>query len=191
MTHQIRGDPNKEKEFSEKFGFKDGLSFRSAEVGEEVGTNDDRGGVPIHNINFFECGVRVPFLELLVDFFHFVNLAPIQLKPNAYKVVLGVVELNRILGTKLKVEEIVTCYQLARSQGGHYLKVRDSERVLVTHIPDNSQGYQSDLVFIYGDYEPSMLSEEGRRVPRELGVPRKFVQFDRFSFLTFFCLIGS
>lgn len=110
MAHRIRGDPNKEKDFGKKFGFGDGITFRSAEIDEEIGSSDDRGGVPFHNINFFEGGVRVPLPELLVDFFNFVNLAPIQLKPNTFKVVLGVAELNRILGTNLGVDEILSCY---------------------------------------------------------------------------------
>lgn len=173
MTHCIRGDPDKEREFGEMFGFNEKITFRSAEVGEEVGSVDARGGVAIHNIIFFECGLRVPFPELLVDFLNFVNLAPVQLKPNAYKIVLGVVELNKLLGVELGVDEIMHCYLLSRSSGGYHLRVRDTDKVLVTHVPDSSQDYQSDLVFLYGDFEPGMLGEEGRRVPREAGVPRK------------------
>lgn len=65
------------REFEEKFGFKESISFRFANVGEEIGSTNDRGGVPIHNINFFKCGVRVLFPKLLVDFLNFVNLVPI------------------------------------------------------------------------------------------------------------------
>ena len=62
MAHRIRGDPNKEKDFGKKFGFGDEITFRSAEIDEEIGSTDDRGGVPFHNINFFEgvFGSRCP-----------------------------------------------------------------------------------------------------------------------------------
>ncbi|KAK9291245.1 hypothetical protein L1049_009433 [Liquidambar formosana] len=111
MAFTIRDKPDKEREFSTLFGFNDRITFRSAELDEDVASADSLGGLPIHNINFYEGGVRVPFPKLLVDFLHYTNLTPTQLKPNTFKIVMGVDCLNQ----KLKTELATNINELSRS----------------------------------------------------------------------------
>ena len=54
------------------------------------------------------------------------SLCPCQLLPNGYKIIMGVVWLNEILGINLGVSDIEDTYDICKSAEGntHYLRLR-------------------------------------------------------------------
>ena len=54
-------------------------------------------------VAIIEGGVRFPLYPHLVEFFNYFNLAPTQVSPNIFRIVMGVVELNSQLGLLLTV----------------------------------------------------------------------------------------
>ena len=84
------------------------------------------GWMPFWLVTVIEGGVRFPLHPLLRDCLREWNLCPCQLMQNDFKIIMGVVELNRILGINLGVSDIEDVYDLCKSEDGdvYYLRVR-------------------------------------------------------------------
>ena len=75
-----------------------------------------------------------------------------QVSPNIIRVIMGVAELNRILGTNLGVWIIQHCYSIIQAKSGiWYFKYRTANMRLVTDLPDSSKGEDNDFLKVSGN----------------------------------------
>lgn len=78
------------------------------------------------------------------------NLCPYQLMPNDFKIIMGVVELNRILGINLGVPDIEDVYNLCKSGDVYYLRARAKRSGFVTALEDSNRYAGDDRLFVSG-----------------------------------------
>ena len=77
------------------------------------------GWMPFWLVTVVKAGVRFPLHPLLRDCLRECNLCPFQLLPNGYKIIMEVVQLNKILGISLGVPDIEDIYDLCKSTDGN------------------------------------------------------------------------
>ena len=121
-----------------------------------------------------EDGVRFSLHPLLKDCLREWNLCPYQLMPNCFKIIMRVVELNRILGIDLSVSDIEDVYDMCKSgdENVYYLRMRARRSSFVTALEDSNRYARDDRVFVSGEWEFGKL-EASRlvRIPRRLRTP--------------------
>ena len=69
---------------------------------------------------------------------------------------MGVAALNRLLGTKLGVFDILSYYMLITldsSKSIFYLKSRDSKKLLVHYLHDSNKLSKGDFIIVSGNWE--------------------------------------
>ena len=116
------------------------------------GPNDglvmDDSWMPFWLVTVVEAGVRFPFHPLIRDCLREWNLCPCQLLPNGYKIIMGAVQLNKILGIDLSVADIEETYDLCKSTYGntHYLWLRVGRAGFVTVLEDSNRYAGEDRV---------------------------------------------
>ena len=76
------------------------------------------GWMPFLLVTLIEGGVRFLFHPLLRTCLKKWLLCPCQLMPNSFKIIMGVAELNKILGINLGIHDIEDVYDLYKSGGG-------------------------------------------------------------------------
>ena len=105
------------------------------------------GWMPFWLITVVEAGVRFPLHPFLRDCLREWNLCPCQLLPNGYKIIMGVVQLNRILGISLGVPNIEDVYDLCKSTDGnsYYFRLRVGQAGFVTALEDSYRYAGDDL----------------------------------------------
>ena len=149
------------------------------------------GWMPFWLVTVVEAGVWFPLHPLLRDCLREWNLCPCQLLPNGFKTIMGVVQLNRILGISLSVLDIKDIYDRCTSADGnsYYLRLRTGRGGFVTSLEDSYRYAGDDRVFVKGEWEfgESEVSTSVR-IPRKMGTPpskgRNLFGF-QFSFLFF------
>ena len=77
------------------------------------------GWMPFWLVTVVEGGVRFPLHPLLRDCLWQWRLCPCQLMPNGFKIIMGAVQLNRILGINLSVSDIENVYDICKSIDGN------------------------------------------------------------------------
>ncbi|XXG54674.1 hypothetical protein AAC387_Pa03g2493 [Persea americana] len=142
----------------------DGLTYRD-------------GWMPFWLVSVVEGGVRFPLHPLVRDCLWEWRLCPCQLLPNGYKIIMGVVRLNQILGIGLGVPDIEDTYDLCKSAEGdtYYLRLRVRRTGFVTALEDSNRYAGEDKVLVrggweFGEVEPATTV----RVPRKIGIPPNF-----------------
>ncbi len=96
-------------------------------------------------------GVRFPLDPLLTNFLDYFNLSPTQINLNIFRIIMGMVELNRRLGLDLTVHDIIATYTLCTSGHEAYsLRQRDVENTLVNSLPDTNKDMTDDFLLVRG-----------------------------------------
>uniref|UniRef100_A0A2N9GWY4 Uncharacterized protein n=1 Tax=Fagus sylvatica TaxID=28930 RepID=A0A2N9GWY4_FAGSY len=121
-----------------------------------------------------EGGVRFPLHPLLVNFLQIVNATPSQVSVNLFRIIMGVVTLNRLLGVNLRVGGIIKVYQYMcpgeESRTLCHLKAKNVHQKLVNSLPDTNKGYDKDYLKVSGDWftESKCRSDFGYPADAEL-----------------------
>uniref|UniRef100_A0A2N9FQB6 Uncharacterized protein n=1 Tax=Fagus sylvatica TaxID=28930 RepID=A0A2N9FQB6_FAGSY len=104
-------------------------------------------------VAIIEGSVRFPIDPLLADFLDYFHLSPSQISPNIFRIVMGVVELNRRLGLSLTVHDIIATYSLRTTQHEAFsLRPRDVNNTLVNSLPDTNKEMIDDFLLVRGNW---------------------------------------
>ncbi|RWR88140.1 hypothetical protein CKAN_01712800 [Cinnamomum micranthum f. kanehirae] len=140
------------------------------------------GWMPFPLVAIVEGGVRFPVHPLLRACLSTWHLSPCQLMPNGYKIIMGAVELNRILGINLGVHDIEDAYDVCKSAGDgtcFYLRGRPGREQFVTELEDSGRHAGNDRLFVSGNWEfgeEETAVEKRYKIPRHFGIPPKVGQ---------------
>ena len=113
----------------------------------------ESGDLVIPIVAIIEGGIRFPMDPLLVDFLNYFNLSPTQISPNIFRIVMGILELNRQLGIDLTIYDIMATYTLYSTKHEAYsLRPRHIERTLVNSLPDTNKNMSDDYLMVFGSW---------------------------------------
>jgi len=116
-------------------------------------------------------GVHLPLPPFVRSVLSFYKLAPTQISPGSWRVVLGFAALGRSQEVELGVEEFRSIYFLKPLKDGAYcFSPRKGKDKLITQVPDSDSGWKNSIVLVTGSWESSIPSERGS-VPRCWGKP--------------------
>jgi hypothetical protein len=116
-------------------------------------------------------GVHLPLPSFVREVLSFYKLAPTQISPGSWRVVLGFAALGRSQEAELGVEEFRTIYFLKPLKDGAYcFSPRKGKDKLITQVPDSDSGWKNSIVLVTGQWE-SLVPEEWGSVPRSWGKP--------------------
>ncbi|GMQ06392.1 hypothetical protein CsSME_00051008 [Camellia sinensis var. sinensis] len=124
------------------------------ELAEEETTPWGREECPFTVLSIVEGGLRFPLNPLITEFLRRTGLAPTQVSTNTYRIINGVHELNKRLGTNLGLAEILRQYTMGHTGDGlaYYLKIRPGKEKIVTGTPDKDM-HDDDFFWVSGNYE--------------------------------------
>uniref|UniRef100_A0A2N9ITZ0 Uncharacterized protein n=1 Tax=Fagus sylvatica TaxID=28930 RepID=A0A2N9ITZ0_FAGSY len=140
--------------------------------------NRDEILIPIMAI--VEGGVRFPLHSFLIDFLQTVNATPSQISVNTFRIIMGVIAINRLLDVNLTIREVLAVYQYkclgAKSNTLSHLVARNVNEKLVNGLPSTNKGFEKDYLRVGGDWFPgsslcrSEFGQPGPIVPRSEAV---------------------
>jgi hypothetical protein len=128
--------------------------------------------------DMFKAGFRFPFPRVVRELLHFLQIAPHQLTPNAWKIFFACVVLwPKALGEgkNLSVKEFLKIYELAEVPGAEYLfnfQERRPTKFIRLTGRSNNKAWRKRFFFAQGDWEFSMTEIiKDPDVPREARLP--------------------
>ena len=111
LANQVNSD-EKMKKFRELYHVPNDVILKYYPCDDLLLLNRDEAIIPV--MGMVEGGVRFPLHHFLIEFLQTVNASPCQLSINVFRIAMGVVALNRILGVRLTPKEILYVYSYMR-----------------------------------------------------------------------------
>ena len=137
-------------QFKSRYGFPEDVHIRYVPYGDLALLQHEDLVLPI--VAIVEGGVRIPMHPFLIQFLIHFRLSPLQCVPNVFRIVMGTAILMEKLGLNLTVHDITYVYSLQTTGRDQYtLVTRNSDRKLVTRLPDSSKVRDEDFLVITGN----------------------------------------
>ena len=109
------------------------------------------------------------------------QLTPCQLLPNCFKIVIGVVKINEVLGLECSVHDFEDVYDVCKSNvadDSYYFRVRVKDTNIVKGLEDNTKYAGDDRILVSGNWEVAddeSVAQRNLKIPRTVGIlPSKF-----------------
>jgi hypothetical protein len=126
----------------------------------------------------FKASFRFPFLRIVRELLHYLQIAPHQLTPNAWRVFFACVILwPKVLGEgkNLSIQEFLKIYKLMENLGAEYIfdfqAQKPTKFIQLTGYPNNKV-WRKKFFFVQGDWEFSLIEIiKDPNVPRETRLP--------------------
>ena len=116
----------------------------------------NRGEIILPIMAIIEGGVRVPLHSFLIDFLQTVNATPSQISVNTFRIIMGVIAINRLLDVNLTTREILAVYQYRcpgeKSSTLCHLTARKVHEKLMNGLPSSNKGYEKDYLRVRGEW---------------------------------------
>uniref|UniRef100_A0A2N9HR10 Uncharacterized protein n=1 Tax=Fagus sylvatica TaxID=28930 RepID=A0A2N9HR10_FAGSY len=164
-------------QFKERYGFPKDVQIRYASSNDLALLKYRDLVLPI--IALVEGGVRIPMHPFLIQFLIHFRSSPLQCVPNMFRIVMGTAFLMERLDLNLTIHDITYVYRFQSTGRNQYtLVARNSDRKLVTGLPDSSKGRDEDFLVITGNWQNPLIS-----CPLVPGLPDKKFTAKKVKFM--------
>ena len=136
---------------------------------------EDKTTIVFPLLSIAEGGVRFPLHPFLRAVLRHWGLIPSQPNVNFFRIIMGVIVLNRRPRINLGIPAIRHCYALAKSSGRHgrfFLRAKDIDHQLITMLSSSRKRVDDVMVVVQGNWEFGEGEDHVDPIPRRRGEPR-------------------
>ena len=179
-------DKKKLNKLKSKYGIPPNVEIRLARPGEKADSpNEDW---TCFYTCIFKYGFRFPISKFVKDVLVYNNIAPAQLMPNAWRVLLGMEVLSEMLDITFTIPEFVNWYCIVENHddsGRYYFRSRQKLQI-VHESPSSNKLWKNKYVFVRGFIEVGWDEKDQFCVPRSWGAPGNCFFSEFYICLQFF-----